>query len=392
MASDLDPRLARLSQAANIAEIERMGTGEWTTLYSFERGNAGGKGYYSALIPRHHVREAMKHDSWDVMIGNGLPSFSQSYDSGKTTTTYDRFGFTSVEPLVFVREFHGLKPIQFDLLEEFRHFHNLYHDRRNDRYIFIDSRGEDEVVVEVLPNLVRAKTRYVKQFMAVRQLRLAIYFDHRADVKIGMVLTKEALPARTIVRNDLRYSFGVGDLSLSPGVTFSRLVGKKIITPPPIEQCGVWPYETRIRQFAEFIIGIGSNGRDVLHTGDEEELSNYFGKNPGAPHYLTNVWFRREVLRKYYDNPDKYSVRDGYLRCGGLWGLRIDNDLPDHVVVFLGDLGHLDYQEQLYWKSFNIPPAADRSSEVHFKRSYLAEFADPVSPDLVLKQRLVALQ
>ncbi len=29
---------------------------------------------------------------------------------------------------------------------------------------------------------------------------------------------------------------------------------------------------------------------------------------------------------------------------------------------------------------------------MHFKRSYLAEFADPVSPDLVLKQRLVALQ
>jgi hypothetical protein len=85
----------------------------------------------------------MKKDSWEVMIDNGLPGFSRGYDGDKVTTRYDRFGFSQVEPLVFARGFHGLKPRQFDLLEEFRHFHNLYHDRKNDRYIFIDERGED---------------------------------------------------------------------------------------------------------------------------------------------------------------------------------------------------------------------------------------------------------
>ena len=28
----------------------------------------------------------------------------------------------------------------------------------------------------------------------------------------------------------------------------------------------------------------------MLYTADEEELSNYFGKNPGAPHFLTLIW------------------------------------------------------------------------------------------------------
>jgi hypothetical protein len=107
---------------------------------------------------------------------------------------------------------------------------------------------------------------------------------------------------------------------------------------------------------------------------------------------ITPVWFKREVLRKYYDHPEKYSVEDGYLRCGGLWGLRMDNDLPNHVVVYLGDLGRLAYEEQLYWKSFNIPPVADQTSEANFKRSFLVEFADPASPDLVLKQKVVSLQ
>jgi hypothetical protein len=391
--STVDPKIAILSQKSNIGEIERMGSEEWTILYSSEPGSGttGGKCFYSALIPRTRVRKAMKKDSWEVMIDNGLPGFSRGYDGDKVTTRYDRFGFSQVEPLVFVRGFHGLKPRQFDLLEEFRHF-NLYHDRKNDRYIFIDERGEDEVVVEVSDARVRVKTRYVKQFMAARQLYLAVYFDHRTDTTVNIEVAKQALPPRTVVEKDLRYSFNVSDLSLSPAVTFSRLVGKKIIAPPPTEECGVWPFETRRDQFAEFIIGVDANGRDILHTGDEDELANYFGRNPGSPHYLTPVWFRREALRKYYDNPDKYSVEDGYVRCGGLWGLRMDNDLRNHVVVFLGDLGKLHYDEQLYWKSFNIPPVANRSSEVHFKRSYLAEFADPVSPDLVLKQKLAGLQ
>jgi hypothetical protein len=137
---------------------------------------------------------------------------------------------------------------------------------------------------------------------------------------------------------------------------------------------------------------VNAEGQNIVHTANEKELSNYFGKNPGAPHYLTPVWFRREVLRKYYEHPEKYSIEDGYLRCGSLWGLSVDNDLPHHVVVYLGDLGHLAYEEQLYWKSFNILPASDRTSETHFRRSMLAQFTDPTAPDLVLKQKLVSLQ
>jgi len=390
--SAVDPKIALLSQAANIREIERMGSGEWTTVYSYESGKTGGRCFYSALIPRSRARKAMKNDSWELMIGNGLPGFSQGYEGDTVITRYDRFGFSQVEPLVFVRDFHGLKPKQFDLLEEFRHFHNLYHDRKNDRYIAVDDRGEDEIVVEVSDTRVRVKTRFVKQFIAARQLCLALYFDIRADASIDLAVVKEALPSRAVKEADLRYSFNVGDLSRWPDVTFSRLIGKKIIAPQPVEECGVWPFETRSEQFAEFIIGIDISSHNVLCTADEAELSNYFGKNLGAPHYLTPVWFRREVLGKYYDNPDKYSVEDGYLRCGGLWGLRMDNDLPNHVVVYLGDIGKLHYDEQLYWKSFNVPPAAPRSSETNFKRSFLAEFADPTSPDLVSKQKLVGLQ
>jgi hypothetical protein len=70
----------------------------------------------------------------------------------------------------------------------------------------------------------------------------------------------------------------------------------------------------------------------------------------------------------------------------------MDNNLSDHVVVYLGDLGSLAYEEQLYWKSFNVPPAGNRTSTTNFRRAFLAEFSDPTSQDLVFKQRLTSLQ
>lgn len=44
--------------------------------------------------------------------------------------------------------------------------------------------------------------------------------------------------------------------------------------------------------------------------------------------------------------------------------------------------------EQLYWKSFNRPPEGGKQdlSETTFRRSFLAEFADPKSPELLFKQ------
>ena len=68
-------------------------------------------------------------------------------------------------------------------------------------------------------------------------------------------------------------------------------------------------------------------------------MSNYFGANPDAPHYLTPIFFDSAVLSKYYSNPEKYKVDDGIIRCGTLWSLYIDNQNTGYVSAYLGDLG-----------------------------------------------------
>ena len=85
---------------------------------------------------------------------------------------------------------------------------------------------------------------------------------------------------------------------------------------------------------------------------------------------IVSARFRREVLAKYFAEPERYSVSDGQLTCLSLWSCQIDNDLPSHVVVFLGDLGRdLPYEERLHWRQFNVSPEGG-VRETNFRRSF----------------------
>jgi hypothetical protein len=282
------------------------------------------------------------------------------------------------------------KPRQFDLNEAFRLFHNLYHDRHNDRYIHIDERGNEIVAAEIDRGRGRVLTRLLRQYMAARQLALALFFDHRAHSDLDLSVAKSTLSPIDKATADRCYCFNIGETG---GKAFSRLNGKKIVVPPPVSDCGVWPYDTEQQaEYVDFIIGVDEQGSPVAHSCDPDGLANYLGANEHAPHYLTPVWFTRDVLSKYYDQPDKFSVEDGYLRCGSLWGIQIDNNLPDHVAVYLGDLGRdLHSEEQAYWRHFNVTPSGKQPSETNYRRSFRAEFADPSEPDLIFKQSYTQL-
>jgi len=173
---------------------------------------------------------------------------------------------------------------------------------------------------------------------------------------------------------------------------FSRLLGKRLIPPLPKGKSGFWGFSAEEpKKHVDFIIGIDENGYEIAHTSNPDCLTNYFEANPGAPHYLTPVHFRKQVLDKYYQQPGRFSVADGILRCGGLWSMTIDNHHDDRVVAWLGDLGRdLPYEEQLNWRSQNLPPTGG-VSETFFKRQILAEFADSDRPEHVFHERYHAL-
>lgn len=91
----------------------------------------------------------------------------QSFGDGGTETTYLRYGSDSgVEPLVINRDFFGIRPRYNELIEEFRHLHNLC-DSGDGRLFQIGDDGSELVAAEVTPERVRVLTRLLRSFQAV---------------------------------------------------------------------------------------------------------------------------------------------------------------------------------------------------------------------------------
>jgi hypothetical protein len=329
----------------------------------------------------HLVAQAMKHPSWDLLFEGARPGFSRSFDGTAELITFMPIGAAGIEPLVHVRFRNGRFAREIDLSDEFRLLFDLRQSDPNSWYS-IDEAGDEHQAIVRTDNEVRVRTALVRRYQAARQLSLILQIDSNLwnDALRGLVKVSGELQ-----RQDTCLNYWRGDLDNTDHRPFSRLVGKRALAPPPIEECGLWPYEARAK-FETFVIGVDHLGRPIEHTSDPDQLANYFGANPGSPNYVTPVKFKREVLDKYYRQSDKYSVEDGYLRAGGYWGVRIDNDLPDRVIVMLGDLGRdLPYSEQKYWRSFNVAESG-RFSETAFRRGFLAQFADAASPDLQFRR------
>ena len=95
-------------------------------------------------------------------------------------------------------------------------------------------------------------------------------------------------------------------------------------------------------------------------------LNESLGKTP----FLTPVYFRPEVLRKYYDAPQRYKVETGYLRCVGLWGIPFERRTDDLVQVWLGDLGQIPHIDQRHWRTHCVQPPGTGISEARFRRDF----------------------
>ena len=369
----------RLEYVAN-----RLGTEPWITVYEFTKDEREEVSYYCALARPEALEECLANTSWDLLIGHGMPGFS-FYGDGRRE--YHRFGDDDgVEPFIIDRDFHGLKPSYLELSEEFRHFHNLYEDRKKGVFIALDDSGDDVEVVRMTPKKVQVRTKYIKEYLAARGMVMLLFFEF--DRWSSKTLDELGLEKQNVDEQEENYRY-IRWVDMLPGITdparrtMARLMGKKVVNGSE-SFLPSWVRGRDGREYEEFIIEVDEEGQNILFTCDEEALANYFGKNPGSPHYLTPVFFSKAVMAKYYSDPAKYRVEDSHLYCGGYWGLRLDNNHRDYVVVYLGDLGKLSHKEQLYWKSFNVVPDGN-VSDVAYQRGILGEWADADEPALAFK-------
>jgi hypothetical protein len=356
----------RLSQAGLLTWLNRdMQPSEMVTVYLSDDRDDHNRAIYCALIPTDQIEERLGYPTWDLRHGHGLPGTVQYREENETITEYLRFGDESgIEPLIIDRTFHGIRPDYEEISEEFRLFHGLYHDRKENHFIKIDRNGNEHLVATIEPKRIQIRPLEIRQFLAIKEMHLSIQFDcceHSVSTLKELGLDEGGADSRGGL---ISWGLNYGDFRGIGGYqSFSRLLGKRLVPPLTKEKSGLWGFTVKEpEEYVEFIIGVDENADEITHTSNPNCLGNYFGANPGSPHYLTPVHFRKQVLDKYYRQPSKYTVGDGILWCGRLWCMYIDNDHDDRVCAWLGDLGRdLPYEEQLYWRSYNIPPAGGMS-------------------------------
>ncbi|HHU03100.1 MAG TPA: hypothetical protein GXZ91_08245 [Christensenellaceae bacterium] len=329
------------------------------------------------LFPIEKVAEEMGNDNtnqWNTMF----PGFTYCVNGHDIDITYTRFNNEyNKEPFVIIRDFYGLgKPSEIEIVEEFRLINNLYFDREKNEYVDLTN---NTVVVKIENDFVTVHRKYLIRYLAVKEMAMLIHISSHYYLDIhDPDINAENYTEKT---DNKIYSVFFDKAGIAKEVFSSHIYAKFAIHGCPIKDCGYWPYDENNREYEDFIIGVNDDGDDLTFTSDPSKLADYYGKNPNAPHYLTPVFFRREVLQKYYNNPDRYSIESDMIRCGALWSLQIDNERSDYVSAYLGDLGRdlPDNDEQKYWKTYNI--AIDgKLSESKFIRDFLGVFSPSESP------------
>jgi hypothetical protein len=118
----------------------------------------------------------------------------------------------------------------------------------------------------------------------------------------------------------------------------------------------------------------------LRHTCDPGALGTYFDSDNSRIHFLTPVYFRREVLLPYASEPNRYRLSRSRLECLSLWGIDMSFNTAGLVEVYLGDLGErLPSDEWGHWQSYNVPPEGEME-QGRFRRDFLNQFAS--SPDI----------
>ena len=176
----------RLSQEHNLEWIRRDPKAtEMVTVYRWDQWIK--KNYIDyfilcALIPSDQIEDILSDEHISSGGPENMDGMPAAYrPSEESEIKYFRWGVAEdiygAEPLVIHRWFSEVKEDYIEISEEFRLFHNLYHDKATDTYIKIDEAGNEVTVVVVKSNEVQIRLKEVRQFLAIKQMYLSILFE-----------------------------------------------------------------------------------------------------------------------------------------------------------------------------------------------------------------------
>jgi hypothetical protein len=325
---------------------------------------------YCCLISNDKVEKYSKDYSWPLSMGSeGKPSVN----GDNTYKTNDEEG---LEPFLLYKIFSlqdsSIKYI--DVAEEFVLYFRLYekgNDKQNRTFYYVSDYGELDEVLIIEPKFIKVKIKYLREYITIRDMNFAVCYDFMRmlknipsdwEIKHQDELRKE---------NDIIYNHLIRDVS---DETQSWIMGKAFIKP-------------NVKKKSHFDFGESKNEKFIIGIDDEGELIYEDCGETDGNHFKV-TYFKKEVLNKYYNEPNKYQV-DGFSVGSKFFRLKIDNNVDDYIPVFLTNLKILSELEQLHWKQYNIAPKEDMNiSRTYYKTMIEGQWAEqPETVDLFFKSK-----
>ena len=264
-----------------------------------------------------------------------------------------RSGCIPVKPLVFYPNIEGTDFHSVELLQEFAHLARVVWRPERSSFCRLDDQANLEDVISITcrdyneidsHTLVTCRREILDFYLSAVELSaLRVFCFDISDLDRTLFEGNEQ--RKTLKDSNPRMAAGV---RLWPEKSYIEFQGSQLVVPVYPRQDVVsmhiaetWGQNTLYEQF--------TTGDDFDLTCNERELS--------VEDRLRVVFFNAEVLAKYRNDPDKYTVSSNSINCRSLWGLHpYGVNGAVQVFTFLCKLGEMPYKEQRHWKAYNEQP------------------------------------
>lgn len=366
-----------------------------------QKKDHGGLFVYSLLVPENKLEGDYVDDllDWNLGISSGY-GYGYSFSDGKhEPQLYEPTGggtpqlLNESTPIFFLRECFNHTSTILEINQKISHVLEICWNEKRQGFCKLNDVGDfiDVSTIEDNDKLALCTLRkedldfymYLSNSVLIRFIDIMRYaknFKKAQHDKRQELTLKD--PENEIYASLTLEIMDDGEINLSWMRAF-QIIRNKV----PDEQMMKKLRGKEDREYESFIIQDFKNKRIVEWSSDPEKLANYFVKSD-SPYETSPAFFRPEVLSKYKQDPEKYTVHSQSIECRGSWSLDyIDINEEGQVFAFMYQLSRLPYSEQKYWKSFNEEPKAG-ISERAYKHYFLGEWDSDYDPLISLKNML----
>lgn len=279
-----------------------------------------------------------------------------------------------------VREHHGFVNPTFEITPTFLWYWDAFPTANGWSYFDSSGRSIDLIRIDISMEewKVEVSALEMRTFLAACGRELLVQKDYT-------VLTTDEIDSFERVDDSHRTAwsnfdwFAMEDERASGASAFSNVMGKYVVTGTVTARVRRVDARKSDRKYSEYIYAVDSRtGEMRRHTCNPERLGDY--GDSSRLHWMTPVYFSREVLNRYTSEPNRYKVTATRIGCLDLWGLDISTNTAGLIEVYLGELGALPEAEQTHWLSCNVLPEGEMD-EGRFRRDFLNQSVG--SPDPV---------